>query len=196
MGIGSTTAETLRDTILAEATRLFAEHGYAATSMRRIAQASGCTKAALYYHFQNKEAVFVEAIRTQTDALDASLERDEREDDPVQLRMVRGLQHFFAFVTGESTGMRLLMRAELRPESGQPPVDFSSLRVRQEESIRDLLREGMQRGEVRADVDAGDAAQALMGIVDQRMQSWLHGESIDDDLPERLLRLFFRGVGA
>ncbi|MCY0905194.1 TetR/AcrR family transcriptional regulator [Arthrobacter sp. H14-L1] len=39
------------------ALRLFADHGYEATSMRAIAEQLSITKAALYYHFASKEDI-------------------------------------------------------------------------------------------------------------------------------------------
>jgi AcrR family transcriptional regulator len=41
----------LKDTILREAEELFTVHGFAGTSIKQIATASGCTTAALYYYF-------------------------------------------------------------------------------------------------------------------------------------------------
>ena len=46
-----------RDRILDAALALFAEKGYDATSMREIAEQLGMTKAALYYHFEGKDAI-------------------------------------------------------------------------------------------------------------------------------------------
>jgi hypothetical protein len=48
--IGSSAVDT-RARILDAARTLFAERGYAGTSMRDLADALGMTKAALYYHF-------------------------------------------------------------------------------------------------------------------------------------------------
>lgn len=42
----------LHDKILEKAGQLFREKGYATTSMKQIAEASGCTNAALYYYFE------------------------------------------------------------------------------------------------------------------------------------------------
>jgi AcrR family transcriptional regulator len=41
----------LKETILHEAEELFMAHGFAGTSIKQIATASGCTTAALYYYF-------------------------------------------------------------------------------------------------------------------------------------------------
>lgn len=54
---GETPGDTTRERILRAALRLFAEHGYGATSMREIAEQLGITKAALYYHFDSKEDI-------------------------------------------------------------------------------------------------------------------------------------------
>lgn len=46
-----------RQRILASALRHFAEHGYAGTSIRDIAEELGLTKAAVHYHFAAKEQI-------------------------------------------------------------------------------------------------------------------------------------------
>jgi AcrR family transcriptional regulator len=48
--------------ILDVALRLFAERGFAGTSIRDIADELGVTKAALYYHFASKDAIFAELV--------------------------------------------------------------------------------------------------------------------------------------
>jgi AcrR family transcriptional regulator len=49
-----------RERILDVALELFNEKGYDATSLREIAERLGVTKAALYYHFERKEDIFLE----------------------------------------------------------------------------------------------------------------------------------------
>jgi AcrR family transcriptional regulator len=54
----------LKETILRETTDLFAAHGYAGTSIKQIAAASGCTTAALYYYFpEGKAHILREVVR-------------------------------------------------------------------------------------------------------------------------------------
>jgi outer membrane protein TolC/AcrR family transcriptional regulator len=67
-----------REEILRAARDEFTRFGYAGTSMRRIAEATGVTKAALYYHFPDKETLFrvatEEAVRRRRDRILARIE--------------------------------------------------------------------------------------------------------------------------
>lgn len=57
-------SQSLQDLIIEEAGELFREQGYAATSIKQIAKASGCTTAALYYYFEDgKKHILREVIR-------------------------------------------------------------------------------------------------------------------------------------
>lgn len=46
-----------RDQILAAAARLFAQHGYATTTLRQIADAAGIKAGSVYYHFEGKDEI-------------------------------------------------------------------------------------------------------------------------------------------
>jgi len=52
-----------RDAILDTSAKLFSQQGYKEVSVRDIAQACGMTNAALYYHFKNKEDLFLAMLQ-------------------------------------------------------------------------------------------------------------------------------------
>jgi AcrR family transcriptional regulator len=54
-------AET-RERVLVEAARLFRHRGYAATTLREIADAAGIKAGSIYYHFDSKEDILVEVL--------------------------------------------------------------------------------------------------------------------------------------
>jgi AcrR family transcriptional regulator len=66
--------------VLDAAARLFREKGYASTTMRDIATASGMLAGSLYYHFPSKEALLVavygEGVAHITSAVASALARD------------------------------------------------------------------------------------------------------------------------
>ena len=63
-----------RQRILDTALRRFAEHGYAATSVRDLADELGLTKAAVHYHFAAKEQIVVALVTPTLDRLSAVVE--------------------------------------------------------------------------------------------------------------------------
>jgi AcrR family transcriptional regulator len=54
-----------RAALLEEATALFAERGYAATSLEDVASASQVTRGAVYHHFASKQALFEAVLDVQ-----------------------------------------------------------------------------------------------------------------------------------
>ncbi len=55
--------DDIREKIIATATRLFYDQGYAETSMRRIANGIGMSVSNLYKYFKNKEDLFGEIVK-------------------------------------------------------------------------------------------------------------------------------------
>jgi AcrR family transcriptional regulator len=53
-----------RAELLATAAEVFASHGYAATTVREVADAAGILGGSLYYHFDSKESMADEILRT------------------------------------------------------------------------------------------------------------------------------------
>ena len=51
-----------RDLIIQTAADLFIKQGYAATSVRQLADAVGCTEAAMYYHFKDGKRALLQAV--------------------------------------------------------------------------------------------------------------------------------------
>src|SRR5690606_2086124 len=58
-----------RAAILDAAKTLFPERGYEGTSMDAIAQAAGVSKLTVYSHFQDKDTLFVEAVKAKCEEL-------------------------------------------------------------------------------------------------------------------------------
>ena len=74
-----------RDEILAAAQALFAEYGYAGTTMRMIAQKAGVAFGLVSHYFGNKEKLFLVAGHEMIDAMLAVIRRDmERARDGLE----------------------------------------------------------------------------------------------------------------
>jgi AcrR family transcriptional regulator len=90
------------------ATRLFAERGYAGTSVRDIASAAGVDPALVIRYFGSKESLFVEVMRLETMHLDL---HNPLEDGPIETLGVRFLESLLAADDGNRGAFLALLRA-------------------------------------------------------------------------------------
>jgi AcrR family transcriptional regulator len=73
----------LRDSILDAARTLFAEQGYEAVTMRKIAERIEYSPTAIYFHFKDKQALLRELCDTDFGALAYEFQKIARIDDPI-----------------------------------------------------------------------------------------------------------------
>jgi AcrR family transcriptional regulator len=73
-----------RRRVLATAEQLFADHGFAAVTMPRVAERAGLSLATVYLYFSGKAAIVGALADELVAAPDLSVERVERESDPVR----------------------------------------------------------------------------------------------------------------
>jgi len=86
------TGLSARRQLLAAAPALFVRRGYAATSLRNLSEAAGCSKAALYHHFATKDDLLAAVAEPFIDEVEVvlssvSLVRGEDED---RVAVIRG----------------------------------------------------------------------------------------------------------
>lgn len=74
-------AERTRQAVIDAARRLFAERGYAATSLQQIADETGVGKANVYYYFQTKQAILEVLLDERVVALEALMHDAANESD-------------------------------------------------------------------------------------------------------------------
>src|SRR5262245_18145902 len=66
---GPAKALVTRQAVLDAAARLFRQRGYAAPSLRDIADAAGIQAGSLYYHFDSKEHIVAEVLRVGVESV-------------------------------------------------------------------------------------------------------------------------------
>lgn len=147
--------------------RLAARDGLEAVTVRRVAEEAGWSTGAVVHYFSDKEELLLFAFRTVADRVGRRLaEATERTSAPLELaraQLVEGLpldrereaevRVWFAFL-----GLALTRPALARAQR----LTYRAWRDR----VAERLREAQQRGEIRADIDCGAEAAALVALVD------------------------------
>ncbi|HET9976479.1 MAG TPA: CerR family C-terminal domain-containing protein [Burkholderiaceae bacterium] len=111
--------ERARARLLAEASRLFAEKGYAKAATREICEAAGANVAAIHYHFGGKEGLYREVLLGPIQGLAAQFAGFDDPALPLRDALARLLAAFVgtddAAAPGADIGMRLFLREMIEP---------------------------------------------------------------------------------
>ena len=183
-----------RELILSEAARLFVAEGYNGISMREIAEASQMTKAALYYHFKNKEDLFREIFVTYLAETQSIFQKALQSEGTIRRRLTQLIQEIFRQSPAERGIIHLIfiessrLHTELRTEIGdQYHCQFLG-------TLEILLQEGVQSGELK-EINPRLSAQILLGM----MYPFFHPPEATNppdnhEAIELMLTIFFDGI--
>jgi AcrR family transcriptional regulator len=184
---------SVREMILNNATRLFVERGYNGVSMREIAEACKLSKAGLYYHFTDKEALFLAILNGNLDAITNLVHKTNLRTQNTRERIIGFSHAIFTELTIDQRSMIRLANQELR--NLQPALQEQFLKKYHEEfidAVASMLSEGMQAGELQS-IPPQTAAWALLGLLypflDFPFDVHSHHQLFDD-----VLNIFFYGV--
>ncbi len=186
----------LRGRIVEEALRLFAERGFANTSMRQVAEAAGCTKPALYYHFGSKEDLFREAVATCFMSNEPLVQQARAAATDSRGQLVAFAEAMFDRVVANPVRMKLVLSMQNVADKAQPDVDLHAHHQRGIDLVADLIAEGRDRGELRADLDVHEAALILLGALHTRAWLALKGLTVPPTAPAHIVDLLLTGFNA
>lgn len=191
-----------RTAILDAAKALFPVRGYEGTSMDAIARAAGVSKLTVYSHFQDKDTLFVEAVKAKCEEmlpLDLFIARFE---GPMRGQLVRIGHAFFRLITSdEAIAVHRIMSSQL-PEGSQLPKLFWEAGPRRAiDALSEFLRAEDAAGELRVPDPALAASQffsLLKGEHHARMICGCHdtpAPAAVDRHVEDTVDLFMRAYG-
>lgn len=156
--------KSVYDQILAAALNLFITYGYHGLSMRKIAEAVGVSKAALYYHFQDKEQLFLAVLEAQLDHFERLIGLAMSEEHTARRRIRRLVSDILSQPVEMRAAIRLASQ-EMAQLSEPARAAFNrSYHSRFIDKIQAMLKAGIDRDELRP-VDPSVGTWALMGIL-------------------------------
>lgn len=190
-------SDITRQRLLDAAVRIFSRDGYAAAKLDDIATLAGVTRGAIAHHFGGKAEVFRALIAERHGVVGETV-------DAAQAGGGGPLQTLRALLVGllvrlETDDSYRMMNELMLFQRGGIPAEFApalSTGSSYEDGIVQMLALGVQRGEVRADVDLRTAALAALGLAAGVGANWLLStrETALSDLAEPVVDLFLAGI--
>ena len=183
-----------RALILREATRLFVEQGFHGISMRQIAETVGMSKAGLYYHFKDKEALLLAVLTANIEDIERSVHDARRHGEDTRRKIHLMMAAIFEQAPEQRAIIRLAsqvlgqLNPDARTEFGKTSHDLLL------GPIEAVLQEGIESGEIEP-VDTNLATWMLLGMA---YPFFYAGHELSqypsDQAVEMMVRIFFDGL--
>ncbi|MEP3278430.1 MAG: TetR/AcrR family transcriptional regulator [Stappiaceae bacterium] len=187
---GSDTANKIRNCSL----HLFAQLGYAAVSMRMIAEAVGVQAAALYNHFPTKQDILCDLLQVHMQDLIDAWEREREKDESPSAALLRFTRFHIRYHIQRPDEV-FISYMELR---NLEPENFSAIenmRGRYEGYLRDILSAGQTSGSFSI-ADAPVTSMAVISMLTGVNTWYRSGGRLDvEDIEEIYEGLVSRCVG-
>lgn len=187
--------EHVRTRLLHAAVRVFDRKGYAAASVREVAEMAGVTKPAVYYHFGSKEGLLISILQQAEAEVARTIDGSVARPGTARDRIV-GLCEDVYGLFGEHVPLaRVAHSVFLGPPDGAPPFDVTVFEARFRQALEQMAADGMAAGEFRQG-SVSDIALAVMGILEGCNERQLHPafQPVGLDGLRRLIDLLFDGV--
>jgi AcrR family transcriptional regulator len=116
--------EERRQAIIEAAARLFAELGYSACEMERVAAELGIAKGTLYLYFPSKEALFYCCVDNGMRQMQAAVGKAAEEAGDAIDRIARGIRAYLQFFEDHPEHVELLIQERANFKSRSRPTYF------------------------------------------------------------------------
>ncbi len=186
-------AEITGPRIRAAAARLFARHGFAAVSMRRIAAEVGVQAGALYLYTPDKQTLLFELMRDHLEDLLAAWAAADAPGPP-DARLARFVRFHIGFHLARPDDVFIAYMELRNLESGNFAA-IEALRRRYEDALEAILRAGREAG-LFAIPDTKLATMALIAML-TGVNTWYRegGRLSGDDVAEIYTDMALKAVG-
>ncbi len=159
----------------------FAQYGYRATSIDRIAKAAGLTKGAIYYHFKDKEELLFAAVRNRVSQFERRVTSEILPlSDPVSALRRTTLVCLEHATKSNHRRFIVTLMVEALGTNASLSEQFRDMMRRFRAFLRDIIEFGQKQGTFRRDVNAAAAASIYAGtVMGAEIQYYQDPEEVD-----------------
>jgi AcrR family transcriptional regulator len=185
----------MKETIMEQSIQLFAQKGFKETSIQDIMNELNVTKGTFYYYFKNKEELLMDIHLQYIDRLlenqEAILADDTKSYQEKLYDIIFKLIHD---IEKEGLSAKVFFR-EMRHLSEKHLEQIVSKRDRFKENIQQLVEEGMEAGQFRADLPSDIVTLGILG-----MANWSYfwfkpdGEKSDREVANIFYEMLVKGI--
>ncbi|MBY0433266.1 MAG: TetR/AcrR family transcriptional regulator [Cyclobacteriaceae bacterium] len=183
-----------KEQVIRKAAELFREKGYAASSMRDLAQKLGIEAASLYSHIKSKEEILQNLCFDMATEFRKSLDEVEKQKVSASEKLKNGIIGHIKVMAKDLTASAVFMN-EHRHLSQPYLRDFLLLRINYINRFKDIIEEGVSNGEFKDTIDKKLAVMTLFSSLNW-MPQWYdpNANLVPADLGNQLADMLVTGL--
>lgn len=183
-----------KEQVIRSAAELFKEKGYAASSMRDLAQKLGIEAASLYSHIKSKEEILQTLCFDMAAEFRESLDKVEKQNVSASEKLSMGIIGHVNVMARDLTASAVFMN-EHRHLSNPHLRDFLLLRINYINRFKAIIEQGVASGEFKKNIDTKLAVMTLFSSLNW-MPMWYSPEgSIEPkELGQQLANMLVNGL--
>lgn len=183
-----------KEQVIRKAAELFRTKGYAASSMRDLAQMLGIEAASLYSHIKSKEEILQNLCFDMATEFRKSLDEVEKQKGPASEKLKNGIIGHIQVMAKDLTASAVFMN-EHRHLSQPYLRDFLLLRINYINRFKTIIEEGIRSGEFKSSIDKKLAVMTLFSSLNW-MPQWYDPNSniIPVQLGQQLADMLVNGL--
>jgi TetR/AcrR family transcriptional regulator, cholesterol catabolism regulator len=174
----ATTNLSRKEQVIRKAAELFKDKGYAAASMRDLAQLLGIEAASLYSHIKSKEEILRSLCFDMASEFRKSLDEVEKQKVSASEKLRNGIIGHIQVMAKDLTASAVFMN-EHRHLSQPYLRDFLLMRINYINRFKSIIEEGVQQGEFKDSIDKKLAVMTLFSSLNWMPMWYDPGSAID-----------------
>lgn len=194
-----TTTNATRDKILAAALRLFADRGYAGTSIQDIVSGARVTKPALYYYFPSKAALYQALLDHAHDERFRLMQAALALGTDLAGKLEEILNAHFEFLASHRELLGLVYATAFAARGEMPKeIRYLAKCQRNFDLVRSLVLEGQRAGQLTRAFEVEHLARGIFGMMNLHVQAELvqAGQRPNRKTARQIVKLFLDGAAA
>jgi Transcriptional regulator len=185
---------TRKEQVIRSAAELFREKGYAASSMRDLAQKLGIEAASLYSHIKSKEEILHSLCFDMASEFRKSLVDVEKMKVPASEKLKLGIIGHIQVMAKDLTASAVFMN-EHRHLSQPSLRDFLLLRINYINRFKSIIEAGIRAGEFKETIDTKLAVMTLFSSLNWMPMWYDPNHAIDPtELGKQLAEMLINGL--
>ncbi|MEK3933972.1 TetR/AcrR family transcriptional regulator [Sporosarcina sp. FSL W7-1349] len=174
---------------------VIAENGYHQAQVSKIAKEAGVADGTIYLYFKNKEDILINVFREKMAIFISELEEILKRNHTVSELLYALIENHFR-ILHEDRHLAIVTQLELRQSNKELRTRINNVLREYLALLDQILKKGIENGELDADLDIRLARQMVFGTMDETLTTWVINDQKYDllELSPKVHKIIMHGL--